>query len=62
MFHQGFCFHYASHYQVIMKDKSFRVDSKVPVGLGKNQIALHGCIDLDLISLGPQVSCSHICL
>jgi hypothetical protein len=28
MFHQGFCFHYGSHYQVIMKNKNFRMDEK----------------------------------
>ncbi len=38
MFHQGLCFHYGSHYQAIVKDKSFRMDGRVPIGLGRNQM------------------------
>jgi len=61
MFHQGFCFHYGSHYQSIMKDKSFWMDDRVPTSLGKNQATLHGCIDLDFTPKGHWVSNSQIC-
>jgi len=37
MFHQGFCFHYGSHYQATTKDRSFQMDSRVPTCLGRNQ-------------------------
>jgi hypothetical protein len=31
-------------------------------GMGGNQTKLHGCTNLDFISLGPGVPCSHRCL
>jgi hypothetical protein len=52
MFHQVFFFHNGSHYKAIAKDKSFRMDSKVLIDLGKNQVTIHGCTDLDFTSLG----------
>jgi len=39
--HQGLCFHYGSHYQAIVKDRSFQVEDTVPIGLGRNQAWMH---------------------
>jgi hypothetical protein len=33
----------------------------MPIGLGRNQIMLHECINLDFTSLGHRISCSHKC-
>jgi hypothetical protein len=44
--------HSDSHYQVIVKDKKFQMDGKMPTHLGKNQTMLHGCTNFDFTSLG----------
>ncbi len=37
VFHQGFYFHYGSHYEVIVEDRSFQMDGIMLISLGRNQ-------------------------